>query len=286
MTIKNYLLIFMSILAYSIHAQFYPIPSCVVKINSYYTYSDYAQVTPLQISSLITVQEFKEYLEDIKKDSSDLFYQNQLPKSRTISNDFVTELLSTKEYKNQPMPGISWTVAMNYCTWLNNKNSINTYKYDLPWFHEVLALEEIYPEHQSILSCWTLGNYDESYFEFGNKNDTVYTDSSNIFFNADDLKKQTKEHPSMTRKIIIGQSYHMNRKIRFNYEYRDSSSRYIGFRIVKRPDNRIIDSLKIDSTVVHYQFDNNHFNGVYQEKDSLGNTKVLGWLENGNRVGV
>jgi hypothetical protein len=71
-----------------------------------------------------------------------------------------------------------------------------------------------------------------------------------------------------------------------HYLFLDSTSRYIGFRVVKRHDLNEPLNLSLNSTQIIGGFKNNRLNGVYQEKYANGSTKVLGCFESGQRIGV
>jgi antitoxin component YwqK of YwqJK toxin-antitoxin module len=231
------------------------------------------------MSKLITVGEFKIYLSAVKRDSSAVFYAQQLPQSRTISKKMVKELLIDKAHQNKPMPGVSWTVARNYCKWLNcqAKSDGLDYVYDLPKVSEMLAFQSIYgTTDTNALETWTLNCFDESSFEFSKGRDYFY-----------DAKKS--DPPALKRKIVYGGSYHSNTnspKKFSQYEYQDSSSRFVGFRIVQKNKSIVYDTLQLDDLKVTFGINSNQLNGLYKETYPNGKTKVLGFLDNGHRVGI
>jgi hypothetical protein len=113
-----------------------------------------------------------------------------------------------------------------------------------------------------------------------------YSKSLNYQYEAKKL-----DPPAMKRKVFFGGSYHMNyipsdSYREFQYEYQDSSSRYIGFRIVRKFKNSICNTLSINKVNVEYCLENNHLEGIYQERYNNGQLKVLGNFTNGQRIGI
>ena len=269
-------------------AQFYPVPDMDVESIICRGMSKEISVSNFSISEMITVKEFKEYLEDVKRDSSSYFYQAQLPKTTSFSNELFNEILRGEKFQDKPMPGVSWIVARNYCKWITEKSKYQgrDFEYDLPLVSELIAFYELYePNTTQNLESWTLNAYDESMFELGQI-------STNYQYNA-----KSDDPPAMKRKVICGGSYHMEYSPRtkndfdlintpYRYIYQDSSSRYVGFRVVRKGS----DSVKSvdDSLFVHadFGFKNNHFHGVYHEKHQSGETKVLGEFFKGQRIGI
>lgn len=195
--------------------QFYPVPKMKVEMKVSQIKTKAATVESFSISELITVKEFKEYLSVIKKDSIALFYQSQLPTSRDFSKELLNGILSSEDLQDKPMPGVSWSVARNYCKWLTEKSKIKGTDYQ--------------------------------------------------------YETQDSDSPAMKRKVIYGGSYHMNYTSfstykKYEYEYQDSSSRYVDFRILRRHKEatRSIDS--VNNSSLNFGFENNNFNGIYQKK--------------------
>ncbi len=264
-----------------VFSQFYPVNDTTITVITNNKSSRNEKVQSFVISNLITVKEFKIYLESVKSDSTDRFYKSQLPSSSKITNDLVNMIFSDSALQNKPMPGVSWTVALNYCKWLNRSvSSLNIgYEYELPLLSEMIAFTNLYGlDNLSELESWTLNTYDESMLGFRN--------TINYSYYA-----RTDDPPSLKRKVIYGASYHMNYKLgtpyrTFQYEYQDSSSRFIGFRIIKRLKNIHKDTLSINDQDISFGIINNHLEGVYCEKYTSGKIKVLGSFSDGQRVGI
>ena len=267
-----------------VFSQYYPVGKMTVNARLNHTSLKQVQVEPFSISALVTVGEFKRYLNAVKRDSSATFYKDQLPKSRSIDKKLIHDLFANPAFSNSPMPGVSWTVARNYCQWLNRQSNSegSNYKYDLPLVTEIIAYNVVYGEiDTNVLESWTLNCFDESIYEISSNSNYLY-----------DAKKT--DPPALKRKIVFGGSFHMNYKPYdstyyhrdYTYEYQDSSSRYIGFRVVRKSANVDYDTMKIDDLTVDYGMENNQINGLYMETYSNGQVKVLGCFQDGQRIGI
>jgi formylglycine-generating enzyme required for sulfatase activity len=63
----------------------------------------------------VSVKQYYDYLNSIKKDSSEQFYQTSLP---DIGKAPFKEYFSNKKYFDFPVVGVSFVQAVNYCKWL------------------------------------------------------------------------------------------------------------------------------------------------------------------------
>lgn len=252
-------------------AQNHPVIGASVSVKSFSPKIQSVKIEDFIITPFVTVGEYKTYLKAVKKDSSAAFYKSQLPQSMVINEELVSELLADTKLQNQPMPGISWQAAKNYCHWLSKKES-TTIAYDLPWLSELLAFEQQYPSDKtSILSSWTLNSIDESLKEVGK-----------VF----DYQNKIDEHNTsraLKRRVIYGESYHQ--KFRYEskdynvpYEYQDSCSRFVGFRMVQR----LADEPAFKTTTKNDRL----LNGIYSEYYENGKIKVLGQFKQGQRVNI
>lgn len=109
------------------HNKFYSIPSQSKNFHALYGDTSYKKaqiVEEFEISEQVTFKEYKEYLAAIKKDSSEKFYWSQLPDTNISTDKKVyTEYITSKEYDDYPVLGISWDNAMNYCKWKTIKDN-------------------------------------------------------------------------------------------------------------------------------------------------------------------
>jgi antitoxin component YwqK of YwqJK toxin-antitoxin module len=260
----------------------YPVPEMEIDGRRFHKKFASVKVEPFSISDLITVREFKTYLDAVKKDSTKAFYEAQFVSTARVSKELLNDILNDKNFQDKPMPGVSWTVARNYCEWLTAKSKLNgsTIEYDLPFLSELMAFHSVYWKKEGfMLESWTLNSYDESSLEYLSDFDLRY----------DALPD---DPPAMKRKVIYGGSYHMKysasnlsfRKV--HYYHQDSTSRYIGFRVVKRHRNEESFQLSMHDTHIFGNLNNNRLDGIYQEQYASGNTRVLGSFESGQRVGI
>ena len=271
---------FSFLIIYSSYGQYYPVPNSKLEVQNK-NLLEKIEVKSFLISHFITVNEFKTYLNSVKKDSSKLFYKAQLPCSRDIKEEMIHKILNNEKLQKKPMPGVSWSVAQNYCKWLTSKAKSIGYEftYELPLLSEIIAYTNLYGSiDNNELQTWTLNCYDESFFE--------YSDFLNYQYNA-----KTTDPPAMKRKVIYGNSYHINYNPsnldkKYHYEYQDSSSRYVGFRIVQRMNESKEDTLNVQGIDVDFSLVNNQLNGIYKEKYPNGKTKVIGYFINGQRSNI
>ena len=129
------------------------------------------EVKSFNISSFITLGEYKQYLESVKKDSSYVYYQSQFPDTTFCSKNIYNKYITDKVYEKLPAIGVSWDNAMNYCRWRtlkeNKKDSI-TFIYRLPFCSEWLAAnyylkqQKITHDFDDNYSDWTIVQRDES----------------------------------------------------------------------------------------------------------------------------
>jgi len=69
----------------------------------------------------VRVEEYSEYLESIKNDSSEQVFRNALP---SVDNAPFKDYFVNEAYKKYPMVGISFLQAQNYCKWLTRKENL------------------------------------------------------------------------------------------------------------------------------------------------------------------
>lgn len=190
------------------------------------------KVASFQISELITFKEYKKYLKEVRIDSSEVFYNTQLPDSNIAPSDIWNEYITSKKYDNYPVLGLSWNAAMNYCKWLTLKETISDSSeivYRLPYMSEWLCanyyLEKSKLQHDfnKKYSDWLIVPFDESRYNF-NSGDFWY---DYFYFHSE------TDPPSLKRKRIIGSSYLFNGLNYKHYGYSDRGYNYVSFRLVK-----------------------------------------------------
>lgn len=207
------------------------------------------EVKEFEISSFVTYKEYKEYLQSIKSDSSENFYQTQLPDKNIAPPEIRNIYLTSNEYDNYPVLGISWDNAMNFCKWKSlkdNSKEIN-FIYRLPYASEWLSAysfltsNKINNDLNKKYSDWLLNSKDESHYDF--------TGESKKRFLYDYIILHRKEDPqALKRKFVIGKSYlfqleELKDYYSFSY-YATEGYRQISFRLIKVPAEENVFLLK------------------------------------------
>jgi hypothetical protein len=208
------------------------------KFDAFKELQDSASTTPIdfqefQISNEVSVEEYSQFIEYLKMDSSNKFL-SFFPESYTFPLEFINEMFYNKKHQKMSISGISWINAMEFCKWktLSEQDSSNIkYIYRLPTISEWLYarhlssnLKEL-EKFDSNLAEWTINAKDEShYFD-----DFIWSDYFYPSKKTDPL--------SLKRKIAIGNSYlisHNTLADFINYSYYEQKGySHIGFRYVK-----------------------------------------------------
>jgi hypothetical protein len=221
--------------------EFYKIPDQIINFYEMtevdYEYMD--TIPAFEISHFITLKEYKEFLVDVKKDSSEYYYLHMLPdssiaKSPEIYNEYITE----KKYEKYPVLGVTWEGALNYCWWKSRKDNdqgVLEFSYSLPLAREWMAAYSYLTEN-SIKNDFNnkyadllFSSYLEPAFPYIYKNKFRCEMDYIHFANQD-------SHLASKRKMIIGSSYVYEMcKFFTNYNNLHSyeGSAYVSFRIVK-----------------------------------------------------
>ncbi|HTA26636.1 MAG TPA: SUMF1/EgtB/PvdO family nonheme iron enzyme [Bacteroidia bacterium] len=196
-----------------------------------------------EISTQITFGQYKEYLKDIKKDSSHKFYLSQLPDTSMCLPETYKEYVSGNSYDDFPVVGITWEAAMNYCRWItasNNKGAI-AFICRLPseseWLdtYNYLQAASIKNDLSQNYSDWLLNAHDEDWWDLEHS------------FSFDYIYMASKKEPNvLKRKSVIGDSYLFKMENLADYVeiygYQDHGYRQIGFRVIKEPiDTNVAD---------------------------------------------
>ncbi|MBL0356980.1 MAG: SUMF1/EgtB/PvdO family nonheme iron enzyme [Chitinophagaceae bacterium] len=212
------------------------------------------------ISNLITLGEFKEYIAEIKKDSSHSFYLSQWPDYSIASEENYKQYITNDSFNNYPAAGITWNAAMNFCKWKtlkDNKTDTISFIYRLPRYVEWIAAlgyldgNKIKHDFNNNFSDWTTNLYCEAGC-LGS-----YGDSCSGYKGLDYYPLKNAP-PRMNRMYALGNSFNFNRKtsyIRGYYTFK--GYRHIAFRIVKSPikdnnqkksfENKILESWGISN---------------------------------------
>ncbi|MCP4440120.1 MAG: SUMF1/EgtB/PvdO family nonheme iron enzyme [Aureispira sp.] len=143
------------------HAQktkFYKIPSQENKVfhqifegqkDNYAAYitepkdSNFVWTNPeFEVSELVTLYEYKVFLEAIKQDSGKQLFLAHLPDSNICPTYPYAKYINSSKYHNSPIVGITWEQAQNYCYWKSlqeQKDGKLEYIYRLPTYPEWLS---------------------------------------------------------------------------------------------------------------------------------------------------
>ncbi len=182
-----------------------------------------------RISNQITLKQYKQYLNSIKKDSLYSFYLSQLPK---IDNQekLTAKYLSSNEFDSQPVIGVSMDNACNFARWYTAIQKNNKFKYRLPILVEWISMnEEKKTFSDDFLLDWTLNSYDESSLLFYKKGEFPL----GYFYQHKNTDAKIKK-----RKCVIGKSFRVSLadpvKIASQFPcYADEGYADVGFRLVE-----------------------------------------------------
>lgn len=201
-------------------------------------------VNAFEISQFITLKEYKQFLEDVKADSSKQYYLQMLPDSSIAkTKDVYEKYLNSKKYEKNPVLGVSWDAAVEFCKWKTQKNaSSEDFYYSLPLASEWLAAyrylnkNPIKNDFNYKYSDLLLTSVDEMRFALDLNNSNDYE------FIFDNVNFHKKDEPRMNRrKRIAGGNYLFEQQTFFNDNYclfSDKGSEYVSFRIVKVSKNQ------------------------------------------------
>ena len=222
-------------------AQLYSIPTQTINLYKSLAYNSRTSaqtIKAFQISEQVTYKEYKDYLTSIKKDSSATFYLTQLPDSSIGSAEVYKEYITSVEYDNFPVLGISWDNAMNFCKWKTqkeNKDGIQVI-YRLPncseWLaaYSYLSENKIKNDFNRNYSDWLVNAFDESVSHYASDTSSSQFIYDWLYFHA------SKDPLGYKRKLVIGNSYlYQQQNILFYLFsfYANEGYRQIGFRYVK-----------------------------------------------------
>lgn len=184
------------------------------------------------ISEQVTLADYKEFMNAVKRDSGIAAYRKVLPDSSIMTPDDFRVYLSTNKYDQWPVAGVSWMNAMLYCKWKTITAGQDTlrYLYTLPTGPEwALASESFEMKYsKNLFSDWLMDAHDESIYDF------VHDGNSLVF-----VYLEKKEDPNvMKRKRILGNNWMFKHPVTHwgtgPYFYSFEGSRVLSFRLVKR----------------------------------------------------
>lgn len=201
------------------------------------------EVPEFDMTNFISFGVYKEYLKEIKKDSSTQFYNTQLPDSSMCLPDCYVEYVNNTEFDNHPVLGISWEAAMHYAKWMTIKENTGDeidFIYRLPTCVEWLSAYTYLGEDADmnhLYADWLLNTkFNIGYaFHKNTPNSQLYNISG---FPEKDAPQAEK------RRFVIGNSFLFQKEyvkdFHDNVYYQFEGYRHIPFRLVKtqKEENR------------------------------------------------
>lgn len=223
-------------------------------------------IKAFKISEQVTYKEYKNYLASVKNDSSTNFYLTQLPDSTIGPAEVYKKYITSKDYDNFPVLGISWDNAMNFCKWKTrkeNKDSIQ-FVYRLPncseWLaaYSYLSENKIKNDFNKNYSDWLINSKDESFYNFGNNTSSKQFIYDWIYFHT------SKDPAVLKRKQVIGNSYLYQPEniLRYSFTfyandgYRNVSFRYVKENVSESPKTYLIETNIAKSLIEHWGLKN------------------------------
>ncbi len=230
-------------------------------LNLYKLFANYDKqntftIKQFELSEQVTYKEYKEYLAAVKKDSSEKFYLTQLPDSSIGPLEVYQKYLTLPDYDNNPVIGISWESAMNYCKWKTIKDNNNKHLqfiYRLPNCSEWLAAYYYLKENKikntlnQNYSDWLINMKDESHHLIDNNLITTFIYDYTYFH-------KPGEGLTLKRKRVIGNSYLYQHEYLLAHSfsfYANRGYREVSFRYVKEAINDS-DNSGLSKQIINY----------------------------------
>lgn len=201
--------------------------------------SDTISVDSFEVSSFITLGEYKSFLFEMRRDSGESYYVKLLPDSGMCTPSLYNAYFTTRKYDRFPVCGVSWINACRYCDWRSlmevGKDSLH-YIYRLPHLREWLSAYRYFTTNKlssdlnANYSDWVLEAMDETSFSFSNKHD-VFADVDYTY------PDNPNDYPVLRRKRIMGNSFHLQHHCLNDfigeYAYSFEGYTYVSFRVVR-----------------------------------------------------
>lgn len=195
--------------------------------------TDSLTVDEFVITKQVTLGEYRKYLEAVKRDSSEAYYESQLPDSTMCAPSAYKKYIRSHKYDGFPVCSVTWLSAMNYCRWKAKQDQLpDSMMYNLPNLEQWLAAYRYLNAQQTVhdlnrdYSDWLQDAFDESAYEFLQDMHLSYA-----------YDEWPNDPPVMRRKRFIGNSFHHQHDrlggFMSEYGYSFHGYAYIGFRMVK-----------------------------------------------------
>lgn len=197
---------------------------------------DTLTVEEFTITRLVTLGEYRRYLDAVKRDCTEIIYRSQLPDSTMCTPSAYSKYMEPGKYDAYPASGITWISAMNYCRWKAEQDQLpDSMEYRLPFLEDWLSAyrylrtNNIPNDFSRNYSDWLLNVFDESSYDF-------YQNQPFSYSYAD----REGEPAVIRRKAFIGNSFHYQHEYpEKEYAYSFHGYAYIGFRMIKVKKTRV-----------------------------------------------
>lgn len=200
---------------------------------------EYITTDEFKISQLISLKEYKAFLQSVKGTIHDTLYNKILPDSTCFKEDAYKAYFYGDDFDEYPAIAVTWSAINQFCEWKtlaeNEEDSIR-FIYRMPirkeWLAAMHFFEGITAEHDfsNFFTDWIFNSFDENVSYFTHDMNPNYEYSNDVF--------DETLHPALKRKRILGKSYlFRNEDMNYSgrYEYMDKTAPYLAFRVVKVP---------------------------------------------------
>lgn len=209
-------------------SRFYPAQHGYSNISA----DSFAVIHSFEATPFITLGEYKQFLESRAESGSG--NDSLMPDRSIASAETYETYMHDKKYESDPVMGVSWQNAVEYCIWrtkLENPDSGIIFIYRLPFKSEWIQMANYADsvlkdfEINRHYAEWIMASFDESANAF-----VAYL---NRAFPCEFLYIAKKSDPQvLTRMCIYGRSFLSNDEYKM-YGYSYQGYRDVGFRMVK-----------------------------------------------------
>jgi hypothetical protein len=191
---------------------------------------DTITVDAFVITKQITLGEYRQYLDAVKRDCTQTYYRTQLPDSTMCTPSAYKQYMEPGKYDAYPVSGVTWISATNYCRWKTKQDGLpDSMEYRLPFSEDWMAANR-YLREQKIpndfsrnYSDWLMNAYDESAYDFMQDLEFSYS-----------YPDYPRDPPVLRRKEFIGNSFHYQHEhLMRDYGYSFRGYAYISFRMIR-----------------------------------------------------
>jgi len=192
----------------------------------------FAVIHSFEATPFITLGEYKKFLESRAESGSG--NDSLMPDRSIASAETYETYMHDKKYESDPVMGVSWQNALEYCIWrtkLENPDSGIVFIYRFPYKTEWEQLADYAESSMSDFEInrhyaeWLMATYDESA--------VVFTANLSREYPFEYLFIAKKTDPQVLKRMCIyGRSF-ISDDVHKMYGYSDKGYRDVGFRMVK-----------------------------------------------------